>query len=203
MKISELIAYADMVKPNGFDSAVKLMWINDVEGTVMANVLLETAEVMANYRYVMSATWTGTGVTFPTTETMLLTSACGMHIGGTVTISGLTTNAVNNKTSAITITDISEDHLTLTFADDTFTVGLTADVGTAVITFDGTETELIITTFHSKLYRSYLVAMIDYANGEYDKYNNTMQMYNRELNEFTEWYTRIYRPADPEEDEED
>ena len=197
MKISEAIAYADMIKPNSFDSATKLMWLNDVEGTVMANVLLETAEVMANYKYVMTATWTGTGVTFPTTETMLLPSVCGMHIGGTVTISGLATNAVNNKVTAITITDISEDHLTLTFADDTFTVGLTADLGTAVITFDGTETELIISTFHNKLYRSYLIAMIDYANGEYDKYNNTMQMFNRELSEFTEWYARTYDPANP------
>lgn len=199
MKISELIAYCDMIKPNGFDAATKTLWINEVEGMVMSNVLLETAAVMANYTYVNSAVWTGTGVTFPTTETMLLPSVCGFNIGGTVTISGLTTNAVNNKATAITITDISEDHLTLTFADDTFTVGLTADAGTAVITFDGTETPLIITTFHNKLYRSYLCAMIDYANGEYDKYNNSMQMFNKQFSEFTAWYARTYRPADEAE----
>jgi len=197
MKISELIAYADMIKPNSFDSATKTLWISEVEGMVMADVILATSDEMKYYNYVNTATWSGAGVTFPTTETMLLTTECFFSIGGTVTIAGLTTNIVNNKTTAIKIIDISVDGLTLTFADDTFTIGLTADVGTATITFDGTETILLVPVPHDKLYRSYLCAMIDYANGEYDKYNNAMAMFNRELSEFTNWYARTYDPANP------
>lgn len=201
MTISELIAYADLIKPNQFDAETKLIWINEIEGMVLADVALATADAMKNYRYVLSESWTGTGVTFPTTETMLLPTACEFSIGGTVAISGLVTNSANNSSTGRKIVDISTDGLTLTFDDDSFTEGLTEDSGTAVLDFDGMDTELFITTSHDKLYRSYLCAMIDYANGEYDKYNNAMQMHNKQMNEFTAWYARTYAPADQEEEE--
>lgn len=57
-------------------------------------------------------------------------------------------------------------------------------------------TELLVAPPHDKLYRAYLVAMIDFANGEYDKYANTMQMFNAVMDEFTAWFALNYRPAD-------
>ena len=56
--------------------------------------------------------------------------------------------------------------------------------------------ELLVAFPHSKLYKSYLCAMIDFANGEYDKYQNSMQMFNSHWNEFVKWFARNYRPAD-------
>lgn len=58
------------------------------------------------------------------------------------------------------------------------------------------DTELLVAFPHDKLYRAYLTAMIDFANGEYDKYANTMQMFNSFLDEFTAWFALRYRPAD-------
>lgn len=58
------------------------------------------------------------------------------------------------------------------------------------------DTQLLIAFPHDKLYRAYLVAMIDFANGEYDKYANTMQMFNSFMDEFTAWVALNYRPAD-------
>lgn len=197
MTISQLIAYADKIKPNAFDAETKTIWVNEAEGMIMSDAMLTESLTMKNYNYVNSALWTGTGVTFPTAETILLPSVSGFSIGGTVTISGLTENSANNGISAV-ITDISDDGLTLTFADDTFTVGLTPDTGTAVLAFDGTDTVLLVPFPHDKLYRSYLCAMIDFANGEIDKYNNAMMMFNKQFSEFTEWYARTYRPADRE-----
>lgn len=55
---------------------------------------------------------------------------------------------------------------------------------------------LLVKPPHDKLYKSYLCAMVDFANGEYDRYKNSMQMFNKQYAEFTEWYIRIYRPAD-------
>jgi len=49
---------------------------------------------------------------------------------------------------------------------------------------------------HDKLYWAYLTAMIDFANGEYNKYQNTMQMFNASFGEFMRWYALNYRPAD-------
>lgn len=57
-------------------------------------------------------------------------------------------------------------------------------------------TDLFVKPPHDKLYALYLCAMIDFANGEYDKYANTMQLYNEFLGEYIGWYTLHFRPAD-------
>lgn len=58
------------------------------------------------------------------------------------------------------------------------------------------DAELLVKAPHDKLYLSYLTAMIDFANGEYDKYDNSMQMFNSHVQEFVRWFTRNYHPAD-------
>lgn len=58
------------------------------------------------------------------------------------------------------------------------------------------EVELLVLPPHDKLYISYLCAMIDFANGEYGKYQNSMQMFNAEFSEFMRWFAASYRPAD-------
>ncbi len=56
--------------------------------------------------------------------------------------------------------------------------------------------ELLVPPPWDKLYESYLVARIDFANGEYDKYANTSAMFNKHYEEFTRWFADTYRPAD-------
>ena len=56
--------------------------------------------------------------------------------------------------------------------------------------------ELLVHPPHDKLYPAYLEARIDYANGEYNKYQNTMQMFNAFFEEFMRWFALTYRPAD-------
>ncbi len=56
--------------------------------------------------------------------------------------------------------------------------------------------ELLVNAPHSKVYWIYLSAMIDFANGEYGEYQNSMQMYNEFMGEFMRWFAREYRPAD-------
>jgi hypothetical protein len=58
------------------------------------------------------------------------------------------------------------------------------------------EKHLLIEPPHDKIYAAYLAAKIDYANGEYNKYQNTMAMFNAHFTEFTRWYATHYRPAD-------
>ena len=57
-------------------------------------------------------------------------------------------------------------------------------------------TELMVRPPHDKLYHSYLYAMIDFHNGEYDKYQNSMALYNAQMIEFAGWFIRNYHPAD-------
>lgn len=70
---------------------------------------------------------------------------------------------------------------------------------TEIITYrypEDRETELLVPAPHNKIYYTYLTAMVDFANGEYNKYANTLQMYNEFLDEYMTWYSDHYRPAD-------
>lgn len=60
-------------------------------------------------------------------------------------------------------------------------------------------TELLVRPPHDKLYWTYLTAMIDFANGEYNKYQNTMQLFNAYFSEYMRWFAERYRPADGED----
>ena len=60
-------------------------------------------------------------------------------------------------------------------------------------------TELLVRPPHDKLYWTYLTAMIDFANGEYNKYQNTMEMFNAYFSEYMRWFAERYRPADGED----
>lgn len=58
------------------------------------------------------------------------------------------------------------------------------------------EWDLLADPPHDKLYPSYVMAMIDYHNGEYGKYQNSMAMFNAQFGEFSKWFATVYRPAD-------
>lgn len=58
--------------------------------------------------------------------------------------------------------------------------------------------ELLVPPPHNSVYWTFLTAMIDFANGEYDKYQSTITMYNNKMAEYQRWYATEYRPADEE-----
>lgn len=55
---------------------------------------------------------------------------------------------------------------------------------------------LLLDPPHDSCYRYFLQAMIDYENGEYNRYANTSQMFNASWNDFVAWFAEKYRPAD-------
>lgn len=61
---------------------------------------------------------------------------------------------------------------------------------------DDLDTELIAQPPWDKVYRSYLVAKLDEANGEYNKYANTYQTYNNHIGEYQRYIARVYNPAE-------
>ena len=60
---------------------------------------------------------------------------------------------------------------------------------------DDQQTVLLVKPPHDKLYRFYLQAMIQFANGEYDRYSNTMTVFNGAYGEFVRWFSRTVYPA--------
>ena len=56
--------------------------------------------------------------------------------------------------------------------------------------------KLLVDPPHDDIYTEWLKAQIDHENGEYSKYQNTMQMFNERYNSFVAWFAGTYRPAD-------
>ena len=56
------------------------------------------------------------------------------------------------------------------------------------------QTELLVPAPHDEMYLRWLEAQIDYHNGEYDKYNNAIIMFNTAYEAYQSFYTRNHLP---------
>lgn len=48
---------------------------------------------------------------------------------------------------------------------------------------------------HDSLYDLWVGAKIDFANGEYRRYQNTMELFNAHYGNFVRWFAATYEPA--------
>lgn len=67
-----------------------------------------------------------------------------------------------------------------------------------VITYDysvDSNCELLIDKPYEKVYVTYLQAMIEMGNGEYDRYENEMKLFNSFYTSFRKWFTDHYDPG--------
>jgi hypothetical protein len=68
------------------------------------------------------------------------------------------------------------------------------------VTFKGYDEETALTTKlliprpYDVVYISWLQAQIDYANGEYGKYNNSITIYNTDYSAYEKYYNRTHKP---------
>ena len=56
------------------------------------------------------------------------------------------------------------------------------------------DTQLLAPAPYDELYVRWLEAQIDYANGEYNKYNASMSMHNTYMTSFINYYNRNHMP---------
>ena len=59
------------------------------------------------------------------------------------------------------------------------------------------QTTLIAEAPYDNVYPLYLMAQIDFANGEYGRFNNSMAMYNSAFSDFANAYNRHHIPTQP------
>jgi len=55
--------------------------------------------------------------------------------------------------------------------------------------------ELLVAPPHDDIYSLWLQARVDEANGEYDRYQNSSQIFNAHYSKFVRWFADTYRPA--------
>lgn len=197
MKITDVIAYVDRIKPNAFTDDDKARWISEVEGLVATEVfLLDPGEFRP---YVLSASYTAPGMCFPTADTIRLKSPIPdeFSVGGLLQLTGGAIYEDNGGATQYRIEDITDDGCEIKLAGASFPeTGRDEDTADWTLTFDGTETVLMVRPPHDKIYAAYLVAQIDFGNGEYNKYQNSLAMFNAYWGEYCRWYSRTFRPAD-------
>ena len=72
--------------------------------------------------------------------------------------------------------------------------------GAEAVTFTGyddstnLDTELLVPVPYDEMYLRWLEAQIDYHNGEYDKYNNSILMYQAAYDGYANYYNRNHMP---------
>ena len=55
-------------------------------------------------------------------------------------------------------------------------------------------TQLLVDSPFDEMYLRWMEAQIDYTNGEYNKYNNSIEMFNTAYKAFENWYNRNHMP---------
>ncbi len=194
MTLGEMLTLADGIAPNAYSGSVKTRWLNECEGMAQMDAFLLPPEKLRQHRY--QETIRISGVSFPNGATMVCPEAPGFLAGGTVKLSGLVTYDGNDSSSARRICSVSDDGKTLTFSEGSFSeTGSTGDSGEAVIAYDGTGAALLIGAPHDRIYWLYLTAMLHFADGEFDRYQNCMTLFNTAYGEFIRWAARTYEPA--------
>lgn len=56
------------------------------------------------------------------------------------------------------------------------------------------ETELLVPAPYDEVYLRWMEAQVDYNNGEYGRYNNSVEMFNTSFNAYKNYYTRTHMP---------
>ena len=56
------------------------------------------------------------------------------------------------------------------------------------------QTELLVPAPYDEVYQRWMEAQIDYHNGEYEKYNNAIEMFNTAFNSYQNYYNRTHKP---------
>ena len=56
------------------------------------------------------------------------------------------------------------------------------------------QTELLVPAPYDEVYLRWMEAQIDYHNGEYGKYNNSIEMFNTAYEGFQNYYNRTHMP---------
>ena len=56
-------------------------------------------------------------------------------------------------------------------------------------------TQLLVSAPYDEVYLRWMEAQIDYCNGEIDKYNISITMFNTEFEAFAAWYHRNHMPV--------
>ena len=196
MTLREIIEYADNMRPNAFAPQDKVRWLNELELSVQVDVMGREEDPVVHS---WSENWSGTGLRFPDSGTVIIPAELHLNAGGRLSLEGMTDYAGNEiRVAPVLAAARSGGTTTVTLAAGTFRdTGADPETGTAVLTDAGQEEEMAAPVLWHKIYYTYLESRIDAQNSEWGMYANSITLYNQFAGEFMRWYARKY--IDPED----
>lgn len=183
MKLKEAIDRADKLRPNAYTYEQKTDWINELEHLIQARDFLVRPRETESHTFFKR--WDA-NVTFPDRRTIRTDVDLELEDFDTITISDLETTTENNGTYLIYLASKYE----YVVNDEVFTA--TTEPEHCVIEYNGTEEELLVEAPWDELYVYYLLAQIDYNNGDYDRYANSQETFENKYKNFRQWFTQHY-----------
>lgn len=188
MTIREIIDYVDEIKPNSYTDAIKLAWLNEIEGKVQSEIMMlalpECRKYFPDKSYELS------GMRFTDDHTLELPSPIRAHVGGFITLTEMEPSG--NEITGAKILNISDGGKTITFAAETFDEG-EAD---GKLTFKGMDTEMIVPYPYERLYGTWLLVKISEHLEESNQDANATAKFLDDWNIFAAFWAEAYRPAD-------
>jgi hypothetical protein len=158
------INHLDAVKPNGYSQTEKIRWLSTLDGIVKAEII-DNHEIKVEF------------VENKTTGKLDLYVFDKLIDSFDVIAKG---EYKSEKTGLIFTDKQKMIEAACAFNGYTENTALT--------------TELLIPHPYDEVYIRWLESQIDYANGEYGKYNNSMAMYNTAYVAFQNYYNRTHMP---------
>lgn len=130
MRISDILAKVDELKPSQFDDNTKIDWLSELDGRIFNTI------IMTHVHELIKQT------------------------------------IVDEETGEEKVEEVEPTFKPYSSEDE----------------------ELILDDIYADVYRHWLYAMMDYANGETERYQNSMIMFNSKFQEYKDWYNSTHLP---------
>ena len=180
MKISEIIARVDDLKPNKYSAEIKLDWINRVDGMIWNDVYQYTgiAEIMRQQ-----------GVSaYDLPQNIKFEMVKKVYVDGRQIY--IIENGDIETTGYYRGTDGKLNIYPVPAKDDDTTPGLKIVYRLPFTSHASVDEEPFMQPPFDKAYDDYIAAMIDKYNLDMEGYNNNVNFYNAGIKEYIDWYNR-------------
>ena len=180
MKISEIIARVDGLKPNKYSAEIKLDWINRVDGMIWDDVYQYTdiAEIMRQQ-----------GVSaYDLPQNIKFEMVKKVYVDGRQIY--IIENGDIETTGYYRGTDGKLNIYPVPAKDDDTTPGLKIVYRLPFTPHASADEEPFMQPPFDKAYDDYIAAMIDKYNLDMEGYNNNVNFYNAGIKEYIDWYNR-------------
>lgn len=177
MKISEIIARADGLKPNKYSASTKLAWINHVDGAVWDEIYKHTGFIDVPRQAGIAAYTLPEGVNFEHVTNVYID---GDDIYKISHRDFETTGYYRGTDGKLSIYPVP--------IEDDVTPKLRIAYRLPFTLHTADTEDVFMQSPYDKAYDDYLSAMVDKYNQEMDGYNNNIGFYNNDIKEYADWY---------------